>query len=284
MRLLVDLQQAKTVDGGLVKYYKAINLKSIFHITKRRGSSWRRMAAGFSLVELLVVIVIIAILAALLLPVLANAKAKAKRTACLNNLKQLTTAVHVYAGDNNDVLPDAGSATYILYKDVVKRYAGLSGASSAQDKVFACPADTYNYDEMTGAYIAQGRHELWASDFSSYAFNGLNLLTNYPNLQYNGILPGLGGRKLAGVKNPARTLLLIDAPGLLPYSWHQPQSAGPGGASIFNDAKDMAGYVDGHVDYIKMYWNSGLRYPNGMPSCAGYYDPPAGYAYEWSGN
>ncbi|MGV3617772.1 MAG: prepilin-type N-terminal cleavage/methylation domain-containing protein [Fimbriimonas sp.] len=57
---------------------------------------------GFTLIELLVVIAIIAILAAILFPVFAQAKAAAKKTAALSNLKQLGTATFLYMGDYDD--------------------------------------------------------------------------------------------------------------------------------------------------------------------------------------
>ncbi len=68
-----------------------------------------RNTKAFTLIELLVVIAIIAILAAILFPVFAQAKAAAKTTQALSNMKQLGTGNFLYSGDNDDVrvLPKA---------------------------------------------------------------------------------------------------------------------------------------------------------------------------------
>ncbi len=60
---------------------------------------------GFTLIELLVVIAIIAILAAILFPVFAQAKLAAKKTQAISNVKNIGTALNIYASDTDDVLP-----------------------------------------------------------------------------------------------------------------------------------------------------------------------------------
>jgi prepilin-type N-terminal cleavage/methylation domain-containing protein len=65
----------------------------------------KRNRNGFTLIELLVVIGIIGILAGLLLPGLANAKAQAKATTCINNLRQLGIGLKLYVDDNNSRFP-----------------------------------------------------------------------------------------------------------------------------------------------------------------------------------
>ena len=65
----------------------------------------KNLKKGFTLIELLVVIAIIAILAAILFPVFAQAREKARASSCLSNLKQIGTAMLLYADDYEECFP-----------------------------------------------------------------------------------------------------------------------------------------------------------------------------------
>jgi prepilin-type N-terminal cleavage/methylation domain-containing protein len=89
----------------------------------------RPRRAAFTLIELLVVIAIIAILAAILFPVFSAAKAAAKKTADLSNIKQIGAAMQIYLPDYDDTYPrvawwNAASGSYVLWssKSVLQPY------------------------------------------------------------------------------------------------------------------------------------------------------------------
>jgi type II secretory pathway pseudopilin PulG len=253
--------------------------------TTPAASTMPRHRTAFTLVELLVLIAIIAILGALLLPALSRAKGAAQRTSCVNNLAQINKAVLLYATDNAETLP-AGApiaggplATNhwgMFYRPLVQTYLGLHGEPSPRDKVFACPSDTFLYDFPSLNYRSESVHDQVESQYSSYGFSGANGAPNNstPGLS-NSNYPGVFGYKTGSIKQPSKTLLALETAAFFPWSWHQPLKLPPGKFGI-NDAKGVVSFCDGHVDYIRTYWNQAL------PGTACTYDPPAGYDYKRS--
>lgn len=210
----------------------------------------RRIGGGFSLIELLVVIAIVAVLAALLLPALSRSKSSAQRIVCVSNVGQINLALQMYAAEHKDRMDYFTNDIYYAYKDRLLSYLGLTAASASNNPVFVCPADP-------------GLYKTALTHYSSYGFNGGERGTNDF---------GMALRSFASVRQPSRTALNGEISGGIGVSWHD------GIPGQHNNARNVGGFVDGHVSYFKIYWDGA----GGVAGFPFWYEPPAGYKYKWS--
>ena len=141
---------------------------------------------GFTLIELLVVIAIIAILAAILFPVFAQAREKARQTSCLSNMKQIATAIQLYADDHHETMPCSRIAGYYGWQSNWGIYNYVKS-----DRVFICPS---SYAQMDGADISAPN--------SNYGGNyGAN----------SDVMGDGAGVKLARIKSPSNMVAVYEA-------------------------------------------------------------------------
>lgn len=183
---------------------------------RRNTATAPQAGAAFTLIELLVVIALIAILAAILFPVFAQAREKARQTACLSNTKQIGLAVHLYAQDwDETVIPFwyvdgawAGQAwtqrttMYVLAQPYLKNHG-----------VFRCPSGNQNLN-VKDPFAPGGARLIELS----YSYNSLRDIAvgAFDNpAAYLGPCEwqatGKFGVGLAALSRPADTLLLIES-------------------------------------------------------------------------
>src|SRR5215212_7267934 len=107
----------------------------------QRTTSWQLDRRGFTLIELLVVIAIIAILAAILFPVFAQAREKARQTSCLSNLRQISTAMMMYAEDHDGLfVPVIGRPSRQEKNFYLMSWMHLLEPYTRSRGVFVCPS------------------------------------------------------------------------------------------------------------------------------------------------
>jgi prepilin-type N-terminal cleavage/methylation domain-containing protein len=142
-----------------------------------------RIRVGFTLIELLVVITIIAILSGLLLPALAGAKERAKRAACLNNIRQFIFAAHLYAIDHNDRLP-SGSTDNFNKNDTHTPI--LSSATQSNILRYVSPLHVLDCPNLARSFE---RQEGWRTHMDYGIAIGYHYLGGHPNTPW----PAIGG-------------------------------------------------------------------------------------------
>jgi prepilin-type N-terminal cleavage/methylation domain-containing protein/prepilin-type processing-associated H-X9-DG protein len=180
----------------------------------------RLLRSGFTLIELLVVIAIIAILAAILFPVFAKAREAARKTSCLNNLKQIGLGLMQYAQDYDETHPGvwfgpisgapwdqpSDATTYYKWMDAVNPYI-------KNEQVFNCPSDGVNTRYSF-------RNRLGNNGYGSYAMSqayfGAGDPFTGPASDYNQQLVSL-----AMIQEPASTVWITDGgvPGVKSPAW-----------------------------------------------------------------
>ncbi|MHB9038583.1 MAG: prepilin-type N-terminal cleavage/methylation domain-containing protein [Armatimonadota bacterium] len=217
----------------------------------------KRRTPGFTLIELLVVIAIIAILAAILFPVFTKAKEAGRNAKCLNNLKQLNTALLMYVDNFNGTFPNC---TY--YSRVMELgLGGLGTGSYMQDKlrkyvrnseIWMCPSIDVKaklppwpgkpYDQHTMS--ENGRYDIVYYKINKRWPDPSNYM--WVHYVYDSKRPEIApitvsGSRTSKIKRPSKATMLFE----LPY-WDNaktPHQMGGNGVNV--------SFFDGHVRAVR---------------------------------
>lgn len=127
--------------------------------------------SGFTLIELLAVMAVVGMIATLLLPVLSHSKEAARRSVCLNNLRQFSVAAAAYSADNQGSVPSFLDWLYAIPGPSAKSHDVVTGSLYdylKNKQVYLCPTDKL---ALTSSGAAARSHPALAKRDYSYAMN-----------------------------------------------------------------------------------------------------------------
>jgi prepilin-type N-terminal cleavage/methylation domain-containing protein len=264
-------------------------------------------AAGFNLVELLVVITVIAVMAALLLPAISKAKQQATAAACLNNQKQLAAALHMYTQDNSDrIVQMADYKTGQMFYPAGGFWAGPQPGpnwNNASDAFAAAVAGLqtsnalYFYCNNVGVYHCPADPRLLNIPTSKgpngWAYDSYSRTENMGGEPYDNYFgAGATYTKMSAVTQPGGTFSMMEAGDWRGYNvgtwavdWIRPNSfAWQDAPAMWHINVCTIGFADGHGELHK--WldpnivNAGQKISHGSPA-SGWSGPDTGPDYDF---
>jgi prepilin-type N-terminal cleavage/methylation domain-containing protein/prepilin-type processing-associated H-X9-DG protein len=246
----------------------------------RPGSTARR---GFTLIELLVVIAILTILAGILFPVFSQVRERARQTACVSNMRQVSLAMRLYSEDYDDRLPPA-----VSYGPEVQQYFTLSwmhllNPYVRDNRIFLCASSSNrnpdwrassdllynNYGYAPSARVLEGDNPAYlpleVPKFGAALWEGLGGFSGRPVGWYAEPVPSLTQGQVA---RPTETIMICDHLGFdwgwatqelyLPEPRHMREKDVelPNGGTITEGLINCV-FVDGHVKALKhsQFWS-----------------------------